>query len=82
VVTRNLSAMSGSNELMPEAMAELVVAAQAGDRSAFDELVRLTHHILNLTSLRKLARRNEAQPVVGFASFPKHQGQLTSKLAT
>jgi len=64
VVTRNLSAMRGSNELMPEAMAELVVAAQAGDRSAFDELVRLTYADTYTLAFRLTADPDDAGDVV------------------
>ena len=56
--------MPGSNEVMPEVMADLVVAAQGGDWSAFDELVRLTDADTYTLAFRLTADPDDAGDVV------------------
>ncbi|MGZ4730009.1 MAG: RNA polymerase sigma factor [Acidimicrobiales bacterium] len=66
--------MHGSNELMPEAMADLVVAAQAGDRSAFDELVRLTYADTYTLAFRLTADPEDAGDVVQESYLRAYRG--------
>ena len=66
--------MQGSNELMPEVMADLVVAAQGGDRSAFDELVRLTYADTYTLAFRLTADPDDAGDVVQESYLRAYRG--------
>jgi RNA polymerase sigma-70 factor, ECF subfamily len=66
--------MDGSNELMPELMADLVVAAQEGDRSAFDELVRLTYADTYTLAFRLTADPEDAGDVVQESYLRAYRG--------
>ena len=66
--------MSGSNEVMSDAMAELVLAAKAGDRSAFDELVRLTYADTYTLAFRLTADPEDAGDVVQESYLRAYRG--------
>jgi RNA polymerase sigma-70 factor (ECF subfamily) len=58
---------SAGSRVIPAAVgevAELVAAARAGDRAAFDELVRLTHRDVYRLALRLTANEEDARDVV------------------
>jgi len=61
--SRNPSRSSGSNTSDPD-MAELVERAAAGEREAFDELVRLTHRDAFGLALRLTGNEEDARDVV------------------
>ena len=73
-MTRNLSAVQGSKTVMPDAMGELVVAAKAGDRSAFDELVRLTYADTYTLAFRLTADPEDACDVVQESYLRAYRG--------
>ena len=49
---------------MPQDVAELVAAAQEGDREAFDELVRITYAESYTLALRLMGNEEDARDVV------------------
>ena len=73
---RSGNASSGSRVLPAAAgeVAELVVAARAGDRAAFDELVRITHRDVYRLALRLTANEEDARDVVQEAYLRAYRG--------
>lgn len=59
---------------MPQDVAELVTAAQAGDREAFDELVRVTYAESYTLALRLTGNEEDARDVVQEAYFRAFRG--------
>jgi RNA polymerase sigma-70 factor (ECF subfamily) len=66
--------MAGSNDVVPDAMAGLVLSAQAGDRSAFDELVRLTYADTFTLAFRLTADPEDAGDVVQESYLRAYRG--------
>ncbi len=66
--------MGGSNEPMPHDVAELVAAAQGGDRAAFDELVRATYAETYTLALRLMGNEEDARDVVQDAYLRAFRG--------
>jgi RNA polymerase sigma-70 factor (ECF subfamily) len=66
--------MVRSNVVSPETMVELVVAAQAGDRRAFDELVRLTYVDTYTLAFRLTGDEEDARDVVQESYLRAYRG--------
>jgi len=65
---------AGSNPVMPEAMADLVAAARGGDKSAFDELVRVTFPDTYTLAYRLVGHEEDARDVVQEAYLRAYRG--------
>jgi RNA polymerase sigma-70 factor, ECF subfamily len=59
---------------MPQSVANLIAAAQAGDREAFDELVRLTYADTYTLALRLTGNEEDARDVAQEAYFRAYRG--------
>lgn len=59
---------------MPQDVADLIAAAQAGDRAAFDELVRLTHADTYSLALRLTGNEEDARDVAQEAYLRAYRG--------
>jgi RNA polymerase sigma-70 factor (ECF subfamily) len=63
-----------SNSTMPTEVTELVTAAKAGDRAAFDELVKATYAETYTLALRLTANEEDARDVVQEAYLRAYRG--------
>lgn len=59
---------------MPQSVASLIAAAQAGEREAFDELVRLTYADTYTLALRLTGNEEDARDVAQEAYFRAYRG--------
>jgi RNA polymerase sigma-70 factor, ECF subfamily len=59
---------------MPQSVANLIAAAQAGDREAFEELVRLTHADTYTLALRLTGNEEDARDVAQEAYLRAYRG--------
>lgn len=66
--------MPRSNEVMPTEVGELVTAAKAGDRAAFDELVKATYAETYTLALRLTHNTEDARDVVQEAYLRAYKG--------
>lgn len=66
--------MARSNSVMPTELGELVAAAKAGDRDAFDELVKATYAQTYTLALRLTHNEEDARDVVQEAYLRSYKG--------
>jgi RNA polymerase sigma-70 factor, ECF subfamily len=59
---------------MPQSVADLIAAAQAGDRAAFEELVRMTHADTYTLALRLTGNEEDARDVAQEAYLRAYRG--------
>jgi RNA polymerase sigma-70 factor (ECF subfamily) len=69
-----IATSSESNPVMRPELAELVTAARDGDRSAFDELVRVTHAEMYTLAYRLTGNEEDARDVVQDAYLRAYRG--------
>src|SRR5437773_5860729 len=66
--------MSGSDQMMPTELADLVAVAKGGDRTAFDELVKATYADTYTLAYRITGNEEDARDVVQEAYLRAYRG--------